>query len=155
MIVSLGRRLLGLIQFSADESKMTTSLAMLCKTELLPAVSPHSIPSIKTCIVLHMMQYLLSAWGAGPLHPLPPVNYLLRVTTVQCTKSGAQVFDELVEKSLRHIVGGVLDTEIFRELQLPAEVKLNCQSPTLGLGLLLPPPRPPPHSYLLRHPATP
>ena len=63
------------------------------------------------------------------------VNYLLRVTPVQCTKSGAQVFDDLVEKSLRHIVGGVLDTEIFRELQLPAEVKLNCQNPTLGLGL--------------------
>ena len=63
------------------------------------------------------------------------VNYLLRVTPVQCTKSGAQVFDELVEKSLRHIVGGVLDTEIFRELELPAEVKPNCENPTLGLGL--------------------
>ena len=63
------------------------------------------------------------------------VNYLLRVTPVQWTKSGAQVFDELVEKSIRHIVGGVLDTKIFRELQLPAEVKLNCQNPTLGLGL--------------------
>ena len=60
------------------------------------------------------------------------VNYLLRVTPVQCTKSGAQVFDELVEKSLRHSVGGVLDTEIFRELQLSAEVKLNCQNPRPG-----------------------
>ena len=30
------------------------------------------------------------------------MNYLLRVTPVQCTKSGAQVFDELFEKSLRH-----------------------------------------------------
>ena len=63
------------------------------------------------------------------------VNYLLRITPVQCTKSGAQVFGELEEKSLRHIVGGVLDSEIFRELQLPAEVRLNCQNPTLGLGL--------------------
>ena len=41
------------------------------------------------------------------------VNYLLRVTPVQCTKSGAQVFGALVEKSLLHIVGGILDTEIF------------------------------------------
>ena len=63
------------------------------------------------------------------------VNYLLRVTSVQCTKSGAHVFYELVEKSLRHIVGGVLDIEIFRELQLLAEVKPNCQNQTLGLGL--------------------
>ena len=38
------------------------------------------------------------------------VNYLLRVTAVQSMMSGAQVFDALVEKSLRHNVGGVLDT---------------------------------------------
>ena len=62
------------------------------------------------------------------------VNYFPRVTPVQCTKSCAQVFDKLVEKSLRHIVGGVLDTETFRELQLPTDVKPNCQNPTLGLG---------------------
>ena len=63
------------------------------------------------------------------------MNYLLRVNPVQCAKSGANIFDELVEKSLRHIVGGFLDTEIFRELQLPADVKPNCENPALGLGL--------------------
>ena len=83
------------------------------------------------------------------------VNYLVRVTPVQGTKSGAELFDELVEKSLRHIVGGVLDIDIFRELQLPTDVKANCQNPTLGLGFLLPPPQPLLRSYLLRRLATP
>ena len=63
------------------------------------------------------------------------VNCLLRVTPVQCTKSGAQVFDESVEKSLRHVAGGVLDTELCGGLQLPSDVKPNCQNPTLGPGL--------------------
>ena len=63
------------------------------------------------------------------------VNYLLRVPPVEVTKSGAQIFDKLVEKTLRHIVEGVLDTEIFRELQPPTDVKPNSQCPTPRLGL--------------------
>ena len=61
------------------------------------------------------------------------LNYFLRVTPVQCTKSGDHVFDELVEKHLLHIAGGVLDNEILRKLQLPTNAKTNCQNPTLGL----------------------
>ena len=62
------------------------------------------------------------------------VTYLPLLTPVQCKKSGAQVFDELVKKSVRHIAGGDLDTEIFSELQLPSHVKPNCQNPTLRPG---------------------
>ena len=33
------------------------------------------------------------------------INYLLRVTSVQCTKLGAQLFDKFIENGLRTIVG--------------------------------------------------
>ena len=38
------------------------------------------------------------------------INYLLRVTPVQCTKLGAQLFDKFFENGLRIIVGGCLTT---------------------------------------------
>ena len=62
------------------------------------------------------------------------INYLLRVTPVQCTKLGTQLFDKLQENGRRTIVGGMLDHELFRELQLPAKSGPNCKDPTLGLG---------------------
>ena len=62
------------------------------------------------------------------------INYLLRVTPVQCTKLGAQLFDKFLENGLRTIVGGMLDYELFLELQLPANGGPNCEDPTLGLG---------------------
>ena len=34
------------------------------------------------------------------------INYLLRVTPVQCTKPGEQLFDKFLENGLRTVVGG-------------------------------------------------
>ena len=62
------------------------------------------------------------------------MNYLLRVTPVQCTKLAAELFDKFLENGLRTIVGGMLDHELFLELQLPANSGPNCKDPTLGLG---------------------
>ena len=52
-------------------------------------------------------------------------NYVLRVTPVACTEAGAILFDELLENTLRSIVYGVLDSEAFNKVQLPARVGLN------------------------------
>ena len=42
------------------------------------------------------------------------INYLLRVTPVQCTKLGAQLFDKFLENGLHTIVGGCLTTNYSR-----------------------------------------
>ena len=54
---------------------------------------------------------------------------------MQCTKLGAQLFDKFLENGQRTIVGGMLDHDLFLELQLPAKSGPNCKDPTLGLGL--------------------
>ena len=56
------------------------------------------------------------------------------MTPVQCSKLGAQLFDKFLENGLRTIVGGMLDHELFLELQLPANGGPKSKDPTLGLG---------------------
>ena len=61
------------------------------------------------------------------------INYLLRVAPADSTASGAVVFDNLLEKCMRRILGGTLDYEVFKELQLP--MKTDPEHPHLGIGL--------------------
>ena len=93
-------------------------------------VRPRPVLSFQTGLNIWVSFFLLKCCPG-----VCKVNYLLRVTPVLRTTSGAHVFDELVEKSLHRVVGGVTDTEIFRELQLPTEVNPNCQDPLRRLGL--------------------
>ena len=60
------------------------------------------------------------------------VNYMLRVTPVEYCMVGGKPYDTLV--ALRTMVGGTLDTAIFKELQLLTK-PTSPEVPTLGLGL--------------------
>ena len=62
------------------------------------------------------------------------VNYQLRVTPPESTITGAKPFDGLIEKCLRRILGGTLDTAVFKELQLP--VTSSSDYPHLVIGLI-------------------
>ena len=62
------------------------------------------------------------------------VHYVLRVTPVECCMDGAKLYDTLVEETLRTMVGGTLDTLVFKELPLPTK-PTSAGVPTLGLGL--------------------
>ena len=62
------------------------------------------------------------------------INYMLRVTPVECCMDGAKLYDTLVEETLRTMVGGTLDTIVFKELQLPTK-PTSAEVPTPGLGL--------------------
>ena len=55
------------------------------------------------------------------------INYLLRVTPPACTGPGALIFDRMMQSAQRTIVGGTLDSAIFRELQLPVAIKTDTQ----------------------------
>ena len=61
------------------------------------------------------------------------VNYQLRVTPPEPTITGAKLFDGLIEKCLRRILGGTFNTAVFKELQLP--VSTSSDYPHLGIGL--------------------
>lgn len=63
------------------------------------------------------------------------IDYVLRVTPVVCTEACAILFNEVVQKTLRSIGGGVHNMEIFKQLQLPTRVVLNDDAAALGLGL--------------------
>lgn len=62
------------------------------------------------------------------------INYLLRVVPPHSTAKGAAEFDTAVEATLRGLMGGVLDTNTFRELQLPV-APFGPFKPTFGIGL--------------------
>ena len=55
------------------------------------------------------------------------------MTPVDSAASGAALFDNLLEKCMRRILGGTLDSEVFKELQLP--MKTNPEHPHVGIGL--------------------
>ena len=59
------------------------------------------------------------------------VNYQLRVTPPESTITGSKLFDGLIEKCLRRILGGALDTADFKELQLPVTTRFDY--PHLGI----------------------
>ena len=62
------------------------------------------------------------------------INYMLRVTPVECCTDGAKLSDTLVEETLRTMLGDTLDTIVFKGLQLPT--KPTCaEVPNLGLRL--------------------
>ena len=60
------------------------------------------------------------------------INYLLRVTPPGSTGSGAALFDNLMEKFMPRILGGTLDSEVFKELQIP--MRTNPEHPHIGIG---------------------
>ena len=62
------------------------------------------------------------------------INYLLRVIPTKATLKGAEEFDELMENALRRLIGGVLDKDIFKELQLPVK-DISKNTPTFGVGI--------------------
>ena len=61
------------------------------------------------------------------------INYFLRVTPGDPTASGAALLDNLMEKCMRRILGGTLDSEVLKELQRP--LKTNPEHPHIGIGL--------------------
>ena len=61
------------------------------------------------------------------------VNYMLRVTPLECCTDGGKLYDNLVEKTLRTMVGGTLDTTVFKELQLPTRLT-SAEVLNLALG---------------------
>ena len=65
------------------------------------------------------------------------VNYQLHVTPPESSITGAKLFDGLIEKCLRRILGGTLDTAVFKELQLP--VNTSADYPHISIGLTSPP----------------
>ena len=62
------------------------------------------------------------------------VSYILRGTPVECCVDDGKLYDTLVEETLRTMVGGTLDTTVFKELQLPTK-PTSAEVPTLGFGL--------------------
>ena len=54
------------------------------------------------------------------------MNYLFRVTPPDPAASGAGIFDNPLEKCMRRILGGTLDSEVFKELQLQMKT-INAQ----------------------------
>ena len=63
------------------------------------------------------------------------VNNMSRVTPAECCMAGGKLYDTLVEEALRTMVGGTLDTAIFKELQLLPTKTTSPEVRTLGLGL--------------------
>ena len=61
------------------------------------------------------------------------VNYQLRVTPPESTITGAKLFDGLIEKCLRLILGGILDTDVSKELQLPDTTSFDYPHICIGL----------------------
>ena len=61
------------------------------------------------------------------------VKYQLRVTLPESTIMRVKLFDGLIEKFLRRILGGTLETAVFKELQL--QVTTSSDYPQLGIGL--------------------
>ena len=57
----------------------------------------------------------------------------IRVIPTHAALKGARLFDEIMEDALRRLLGGVLDSEMFKELQLPVNDKKD--QPTFGVGL--------------------
>ena len=55
------------------------------------------------------------------------------MTPVDSTASGAALFDNLLEKCMRRILGGAQESEVFKDLQLP--MKTNHEHPHIGIGL--------------------
>ena len=57
----------------------------------------------------------------------------MRVSPPESTITRAKLFDGLIEKCLRRILGGTLDTAVFKELQHP--VTTSSDYPHLGMAL--------------------
>ena len=57
------------------------------------------------------------------------------MTPADSTASGAALFDNLLENCMRRILGGTLDSAVFKELQLL--MKTNPEHPHIGIGLIL------------------
>ena len=66
-------------------------------------------------------------------HGVCKINFFPRVTPPDSTASGAALFDNLLEECMRRILGGALDSEVFKELQLP--MKTNPEHPHIGIRL--------------------
>lgn len=58
----------------------------------------------------------------------------LRVVPTSPTAGDAAVFDSMMERCARTLARAGLDTEVFRELQLPVK-PLDAKKPSLGIGL--------------------
>ena len=74
------------------------------------------------------------------------INYLLRVTPVQCTKLGAQLFDKFLENGLRTIVGGCLTTNYSWNFNCLPKAAQTVRTRPLAWDLLPPSLPPRPHS---------
>ncbi len=62
------------------------------------------------------------------------VNYLLRTVPASATKRGTLRFDGYMYEAVNKLVGGTMDTDVFRELQLPLR-PLEDGTHTMGIGL--------------------
>ena len=61
------------------------------------------------------------------------INYLLSVTPADFTASRAGLVGNLLEKCMRSILGGALDSEVFKKIQLP--MKTNPEHLHIGIRL--------------------
>lgn len=86
------------------------------------------LDTISTLEDSHVAFYLLrSCFGSCRL------TYLLRCVPTESSLKAAQLYDIMIERSLRGILGGVLSPNVFRELQLP----VKAPGPSFGVGLFL------------------
>ena len=85
-----------------------------------------------THVSFTLLKFCLGVCKRWNHNPKVKVNYQWRVTPPESTITGAKLFDRLIEKCLRRILGCTLDTAVFKELQLP--VTTPSDYPHLGIG---------------------
>ena len=74
------------------------------------------------------------------------INYLLKVTPVQCTKFGAELFDKFLENGLRTIVGGCVTTNYSWNFNCLPKAAQTVRTRHMAWDLLPPSLPPLPHS---------
>ena len=62
------------------------------------------------------------------------VKYMFLVARVECRMDDGKLYDTLVEETLLTMVGSILDTTVFKDLQLPT-IQKSAEVPAVALGL--------------------